>query len=810
MNAVLREYLAKGVFLGLWAYLALIQPDWATFTRIVIWGVVGFVLGYVAGFTQQILRGYKPTANLPGFLLLVLLDSPYFIYIGLIGGIGLGIGLETDPPDGREWLGYCGLGGALLGFGLFQLRQVRDWFWRFGLGIVVGGILTYLVIHYIDMVPALSGNAAQRQFGIYLLIGLPFFYLLTFCGEAEESEVEIAAICAAGGIGLFSLKLESGLPDYGDKIIFLVPLLAYFIYSTKWLPGLRIFKHNLRGYGYLSLKRYRESLLCFSRALQLDRRNKLAADGLWQLMRKVDVSKLDDDTTKLLPVEFCLSMASDALIGGRTPTDAEREEAVRMLDVVQKQRPAAQPQIDYLRAIAQTHAKDFDGAAETLSRLLNPETNYTGDARKTVLFTAWDLALRLHPELVKRLGVNELAKPGRRIEAIGAVERQLVQQPDDAVAAELKRELYSTLTEAEFIGASATTSPTDFNYDYVEQLGLALIGESDPEQVDRGMAYLRIAARGLPVRGPMIFKQLADVATKLGRTEEATGYFGQIKRVGIQVGPTKLPADQLALYIATLKKLSDDAVVRQDYPSAIEDMRLYVEAGKEDANTLRHLAELYAKHGDPLNALLIAERGLLYAKTDVDLLQKKDSYYFSVDIERVRAVKDKVAPWFDVDYCIRKSRAVCDQKELDLDTLEWGLHLARLARVIKPDSHAAMLAEARLLLRKGERDNGLSLLEDIREQKRGSGDEEDAWFIATRILGEMYLDELDRPDLAIPCFSDYREYQRSGADTLYQLGRAHEANKNIPAAIKSYELVTAYQSHPRFYDATEAVRRLKG
>ena len=74
----------------------------------------------------------------------------------------------------------------------------------------------------------------------------------------------------------------------------------------------------------------------------------------------------------------------------------------------------------------------------------------------------------------------------------------------------------------------------------------------------------------------------------------------------------------------------------------------------------------------------------------------------------------------------------------------------------------------------------------------------------------MYLDELDRPDLAIPCFSDYREYQRSGADTLYQLGRAHEANKNIPAAIKSYELVTAYQSHPRFYDAPEAVRRLQG
>ena len=35
MNPVLREYLAKGVFLGLWSYLALIQPDATTFARII-------------------------------------------------------------------------------------------------------------------------------------------------------------------------------------------------------------------------------------------------------------------------------------------------------------------------------------------------------------------------------------------------------------------------------------------------------------------------------------------------------------------------------------------------------------------------------------------------------------------------------------------------------------------------------------------------------------------------------------------------------------------------------------------------------
>src|SRR5205085_5024832 len=104
----------------------------------------------------------------------------------------------------------------------------------------------------------------------------------------------------------------------------------------------------------------------------------------------------------------------------------------------------------YLRAVALTHAKQFDAAAETLSRLLNPETPYEPGVRRAVLFPAWDLALRLHPELVKRLGPAEVAKPGRRMEAIGATERRLREAPGDQVANELKTVLYAGLSEAEF------------------------------------------------------------------------------------------------------------------------------------------------------------------------------------------------------------------------------------------------------------------------------------------------------------------------------------------------------------------------
>ena len=64
--------------------------------------------------------------------------------------------------------------------------------------------------------------------------------------------------------------------------------------------------------------------------------------------------------------------------------------------------------------------------------------------------------------------------------------------------------------------------------------------------------------------------------------------------------------------------------------------------------------------------------------------------------------------------------------------------------------------------------------------------------------------------VAVAAYTDYREYQKSGAETMYQLGLAYAKMNNAPAAIRAYEGVTVYTQHPRYYDAQEAVRRLKG
>jgi uncharacterized protein YciW len=823
MPPILREYLLKGVFLGLWAYLALVlppnAPDWPRFGTILGFAVGGLALALVVGAAVQIRRGFKPSTNPKAFPLVVVLESPYWIYIGLILGLALGLVTQIDvrseePVTG--WLAYFVLGGAVLGYGFHQLRQVKDWLWRFAFGAIVGAALVYFAIHYLELYNLLDGNVAKRNFAIVLLSGLPFFYLLTFCGEAEESEVEIAAICAALGIGLYLFGLESGIEQLAGKLILLAPLIVYFVYATRILPGLRVFKHTLRGYSALQIGDHLKSVNSFRHALRLDPRNELASQGMIALHHQVDVTKLPPDAELLrhLDYGFCLDQASGYLVGGRAPTAAEREKAERLLKLVEQQSPKLMARVDYLRVISLTHAKQFDAAAELLAKLLSPETPYEAAARKAVLFPAWDLAIRLHPELAKRLGGSELAKPGRRMEAIAATERQLAATPTDGAAEELKTVLYASLTETEFVSDAASGLPTEFNYDYVEQLGLALADNADPEQRDRGMGYLRVAGRGLPQRGPTIFKKLADVATAAGRPDEARGYLEQVKRAGVQIGPKSLAEDQRALYFATLRQLAADAEARGDYDAAIGDLRLYLEGGRNELESYRKMADLYEQNKAApnaiLNALLMTETALIYSPTDKDLLAKKDKYYFNVEVEKLAEVREKVEKFFDVDYCTRKAKQILDQREVDADSLDWALHLIRLAKVMQPAATTVRLMEARCLLRKGDRDGALFELENIREQKPKGSADEDAWYEATKITGNLYLNELNRPDLAVRCFQDYREYSKSGADTLFNLARSYEGSGEVKNAIKFYEAVTAYEQHPKYWDAKEAMERLRG
>ena len=872
------EYILKGLFFGLWAFFALQVPPtsqdaWKDIFWVLGWVGTGLAVGLVLGVGRLVRRGVKPWANWKAFPLLVLLESSVFIYAGIMTGLMCGIlsgrelaepwarplaqlfGLTWDDikhtPPVSEWLSFCAFGGAVLGFGLYRMRQIEDGMWRFLTGIGVAALFVYLASEYIleikvpdptdpeKLVPLFESPASRINLGIYLLLGLPFFYLLTFSGEAEESEVEIMTLCAGLGIALHLVGFATAVPGVGAAAPFLIPIVLYFVYATRVLPGLRVFKHVLRGFSYMNLGQLALAIRFFRRALELNPNSELALEGMHRLHNNLTLATLErhPDLIEELDFKLCLDRATALLMV--PPTQAARDEAARFLDLVEKKKPVYLARVDYLRVISLVHAKQYEFASEALARLLSPETpGYHPTVRNQVLFDAWFLAIDGPKGLTDRMGWPELNKPGRRMEAIGAVERKLAADANNEKAKEYRNVLYSGLQEGEFVAAVAVGgAPKDFNYDYVEQLGYQLADDNDPERRERGLGYLRIAGRGLLARAPGIFKKLADASEKYGDAHTARGYSEQIKLAGRTFGPRNFAKDQKEIYLNALRKLAalaeaegdvikaeadaadangdtvgrekKDAEARPYYESAITDLQLYRDdGGGAVLEAYRKIAELYGKTRDALNAVINTAAALEYSSSDPDLLQKRDSYYYSVTIERLTRAKESVGKWFDVGYCVKKAMSILNRSDADADLLDWATHLARLAKVIEPTSNRVRMLEARCLLRRGERDGGLQLLEDVREGPKGSGDEEEAWYNATRLLGQLYLEELNRPDLAVRAYLDYKDYHKSGADTLFNIAKCYEAMNEPANAIKYYNAVTVYEEHPKYWDAKEALRRL--
>ena len=111
-----------------------------------------------------------------------------------------------------------------------------------------------------------------------------------------------------------------------------------------------------------------------------------------------------------------------------------------------------------------------------------------------------------------------------------------------------------------------------------------------------------MAARGLPALGPTLFVQIAQAHQRAGhdRGRPAQLRAGQARRPG--VGPKNLDEPERQAYFATVKLLGEDAMSRGDLDAAIENYRLYSESRRSGLETLRTLADLYERKGDPLAA----------------------------------------------------------------------------------------------------------------------------------------------------------------------------------------------------------------
>jgi tetratricopeptide (TPR) repeat protein len=809
------EYILKGVFLGLLLFVSLQKGlGWSDTGRVALWMVGGFVAALLLSAARQY-KDIKGLGRNPlGFLLFLLLENPFLIYAGIILGLG---GAAIDylvrlrataaeqnlplPPE-AEILGYCVLGGAVFGYGLGELRQIPKALYRLGITALLCSAVGVILYYGLEYESLLGTPEQQQRLGVHLLLGIPFFYLLVFCGMAEESEVEIAALCVTLGLGIYLVQFPKNMPGLG----LLLPVGLYCVYTIRILRPLRVFKHALRGIGHAEVGRIKDALMAFNRALQLDPKHALARHGLVRLHRGLTLDRLDTDTRALLNPTLVVSEAANMLLAG-TPSASHLKEANDLLSFVESQWPQLKPTTDYYKAVADTHARKIDAAAERLANLLDPTAWPAGDRfRDGILFDAWQLALKTHPELKRRVGDVQLPLPGRQVEALRAVERQLQHTPGDPAVLAFRQELFADLTEEEYANAAAGGPLPDFPYAYAEEVGLPLL--DNPEQWRRGALLIRIAAHGQADRGPGLFQKLAEVAEKYGDKAEAQRFRKRAREFGHSVGPANLPPDQKAIYFAIVKKLGEEAAAAKDWKEAIYNYTLFSQSEGSGKETLRTLAQMYENDGQVLQALRLTEDAMTRG-SDKDLTDRKDRYYYSVDPDELRQKADEVRGHFDVKYCVKKAKQLLDSNSPEVDVLDWAHHLAKVALVMEPKNLVANVQMARCHLRRGERDEGMKLLEDVREMKPSGGEEREAREWTLRQLGALYLDEYNRPDLAVECLKEFLDSEKSGAKTLYDMGRGYEAMGDTTRALKYYQQAAAYEDNPIRWDAEEAIRRLR-
>ena len=820
------EYILKGLFLGLMLYAALEAAkapppqDWQMLGHVNLGALAGLAGALAVGGLLKLREGYRVRGRLLVFVLFLLLESPILVYAGVIGGALVGLYLAMpDRPEMELLVAVIG-GGAAVGVLFGILRQVRHKIARIGLILLLSAGLVAGVLILLNRPPLDFGQGDilkdhlkhPEVFGLQLLLSIPFFYALTFASKEEESEVEIGSMCALLGLGLGILANEYGTPNMRLGFIYVLPVVLYFWYTMRVLPGLRVLKHTFRGLSYSRAGMHRKALQSFRRALQLDPQSKLAREGFWEVHRALDLNQLasDPQTLALVDLGLCMERAGALLCQGK-PTPDQLSESQRLLELVLSLQPGLQPVADYWRAVAHTHAGQYDLAAAELERLLDPaHYGHDNPQRRSILLQAWQLALNLHPELRRRVGEPLLALPGRRMDAITAVERHLAANPDDKDVWGMKRVLYADLTEAEYdYYAGEGLAANHFDHQYAQELGLALI--NDDQRWQRGGEFLRMAARGLPALGPTLFVQIAKAHQRVNNLDGALHNFELAKRAGRSVGAKNLADPERQAYFATVKYLGEMALSRNDVEAAIEDFHLYTESERSGIETLRTLAELYERKGDVLSALRINDMAMVYNAKDPDLIERKDRYYYSVMPEQLQARLEQLRTGFDLDYCLKKAKTILDGRYDSLEWLDVANHLVKLALVVQPNSLVAKVLLARVLLRHGERDEAIKLLEGVyapKPEKFASGDDEDAWYVCCQLLGDLYL-EIGRADLAVPCFLEFKKSSKSGARTLFKLGQAFEQLGDLVRAKKCYENVTAYEGNPLTSDAHDALSRLR-
>jgi tetratricopeptide (TPR) repeat protein len=812
MRAHVLEYFLKGIFLGLAIYGSLQAgrletPTYLTFLTLngIAWA--GLFVAFIAGVISQRAQLKVGLKNPAAFILFLILENSSKIFDGILLGTALGVFVAV-PSDSKLLISCVGLGGAL-GLSFFSIRKVKVPNIRLGIIFAVAAGLCAAIAYFLGVTPWNENPLIlphPHLFSLQLIAFLPLFYILTFCGIAEESEVEIGAFSSLLGIALGILTMEHvPLRTLG----FLAPIVLFFVYTMRILPALRILKHVFRGMSFAKLGQQKNALMAFKRALQLDPQNNLARNNYWKLHADLDPIKLETDpeTMALVDCDLCLDRVESLLVSGK-PSDDKVAEALRLLSLVEKLKPSLNDGTRYWRAVLALHDKNFVGAAAILLKNLNNYHVSEEQLAGKYLYASWSLALAGHPEMKSRVGFPLLTDAAIKMNAIAAVERHIAQEKDDQAAWGIKRFLYTDMTSKIFF-QNPPRSIADFDFMFVKDLGLALLEQQ--KELARGAEYLDIAVAGLPQHAPFLMVQVGKAFAQQGQEAEAESYFEKAVAMGRKSGHKNLQDQDRLAYFSALKFLADSYLHRKDTDKAIEYYHLFAQFERSGVETLRTLATLHEEKGEALAALRAVEQALIYQPDEKDLIARKDRYLYSITVEELTDNKELLAKGFDVDYCMKRAKGILESKLDGPDWIDVARHLSNLAMVFAPESIQARTLYAKALLRHGDRTEAKEILEQVRDTKPGSfssSDDEDSWYGSCQVLGDIYM-ELDEFEKAVACFQDFKKSPKSGARTWLKLGIALEKLNDTKKAIACYEQATAYEGNPFAREAQEALYRLK-
>src|SRR6516162_260270 len=195
------EFLLKGVYLGLLVLVGLQAPTWQQGLQTALLTLGGLLLCLGIAAVQKLREGYRVRGRLIGFILFLILENPLLVYSGLLLGLTLGTYLILNRDLDETLLLAPILGGAILGQIFWFLRHVRDRRIRLWAGLALAAAIVGGTIAYLQFGPSGFTTSQRDMVALLLLLGNPGFYLLTFAGMVEESEIESAAMCSALGVG---------------------------------------------------------------------------------------------------------------------------------------------------------------------------------------------------------------------------------------------------------------------------------------------------------------------------------------------------------------------------------------------------------------------------------------------------------------------------------------------------------------------------------------------------------------------------------------------------------------------------------